>query len=122
MNFTDNDIAPVKLDGKWGFIDRKGAFVVPPQFDEITYENNGLYGYLQSDKVGYLNLEGQIQIPAQYDTLTGYSLLDQIAYEFYDDGYTIVRIGEYFGVINSQGQYILQPRYNGIGDCYNRDY
>jgi WG containing repeat len=30
-------VAPVRLDGKWGFIDKRGAFVVKPEYDRREF-------------------------------------------------------------------------------------
>ena len=38
-------LAPVKIDGKWGFIDTKGNVVITPAYDEVRthqYETDDL--------------------------------------------------------------------------------
>jgi hypothetical protein len=45
----------VKINGKWGFIDRSGKVVIPPQFD--TYSGSGFHEDLAkviiNDQKGY---------------------------------------------------------------------
>ena len=49
-NITDigmfnKGLAPVKIDGKWGFIDTKGTVVIPPAYNEVLthqYETDKL--------------------------------------------------------------------------------
>jgi len=46
-------VAPVRLDGKWGFIDKHGAFVVKPEYDaanssyqrRMGCKRDGLFGF-----------------------------------------------------------------------------
>lgn len=36
------EYSPERFEGKWGYIDAKGAFVINPQFDEAYYFENGI--------------------------------------------------------------------------------
>ena len=40
--FLQEDRCGALADGKWGFIDRKGEFVVTPKYDEVLAFSEGL--------------------------------------------------------------------------------
>ncbi|MBK8268048.1 MAG: WG repeat-containing protein [Planctomycetes bacterium] len=46
------DIDPAKLNSKWGYVDRTGAFVIKPQFDEA-------YPFTLSEKVAVVRQNGK---------------------------------------------------------------
>ena len=60
----------------------------------------------KNGKVGYLNTSGEEIVPAQFDYLYSDSDLGW-AEDFYDDGYTIIRMGDVCGVIDKTGKYII---------------
>ncbi len=46
-NFEDagpfsEDKAPVKITGLWGFIDKKGQFVISPRYDSVSVFRSGV--------------------------------------------------------------------------------
>lgn len=53
---------PVKLGGKWGYINRKGEMIVQPQFDEASEVKPDLSGRVMKDnKEGHVDMNGQIK-------------------------------------------------------------
>ena len=45
IGMFNEGLAPVKIDGKWGFIDKKGNVVIAPQYNEVRthqYETDDL--------------------------------------------------------------------------------
>jgi hypothetical protein len=82
-SYFHNGLAQVKINSKYGFIDRQGKIVMPAQIDEIQSEdfanmrgNNGFYDSLPNEGVvkarigkkwGYVNTQGKIQIPMKFD-------------------------------------------------------
>ncbi len=63
-------LAPVKKDGKYGYVNGKGKFVVPVLFESYTEAcfNSDLILLKHKGKYGYMNGEGQIVIPFEYDS------------------------------------------------------
>jgi hypothetical protein len=47
-------------DGKVGFINTKGEFVIKPQFDNAEDFQDGLALVMTSDAYGYVNAQGQM--------------------------------------------------------------
>ena len=53
-------LAPVKMDGKWGFIDKNGVMIIQPKYDYVAGFSNGLslVGIKNWGKLGYINKDG----------------------------------------------------------------
>jgi hypothetical protein len=168
------DYIPVKLGGKWGFLDRSLKMAIAPQFDETFPEahwglrpvrKGGKWGFIHarsgemaipfefdsadsfnyvegmsspwapvsmSGKWGYIDRLGRVRIPFQFDNAE--SLWSGNFYELQDrarradklnpwrtflmtvtepasgsPAWTRVRVGDLWGVVNSNGQFILPP-------------
>jgi hypothetical protein len=73
-NQVDLKLIPVKSGGKWGYINRKGEYVINPQFQEADFFREGLARVRSSDgKIGFINSDGKYEIPAQYKSTTYFS-------------------------------------------------
>jgi hypothetical protein len=73
----------VEKNGKWGFIDREGRFVISPQFDysraepTITQLSEGLAGVTKNGKFGYVDKTGAYVIGPTFTK--GFEFRDGIA-------------------------------------------
>ncbi len=124
---------PVKIDGKWGYIDHCGRLVVKPKFEFARGFSEGLapvnfgglafkgglspidqkFDYVAGGKWGFINTTGEVVIPAQYDGARGF-----------DDGLATVNIGSKetskagmalggaWGVIDKTGKLVIPARFN----------
>lgn len=104
-----NGLAPVRVDGKWGFIDSTGSMVIEPQFESFGSDdiylsreqvfNEGLLAVAREGKVGYINEAGAFVIEPQFDDATSFS--EGFAY-------TWTRIGESvtLAVIDKRGKQV----------------
>ncbi|MBL4648515.1 MAG: WG repeat-containing protein, partial [Aureispira sp.] len=45
-------------EGKWGYIDKKGAVVIDFKYDKAAYFKNGLAKIEEEGKAGYVNKKG----------------------------------------------------------------
>lgn len=91
--------------GKWGYINKRGEFVITPQFDGAASFKNGLapvkIGDLDSGKYGYINTSGEFVATPQFDW----------AYSF-SEGLACVKIGGKYGYINTGIEYIVTPQFS----------
>lgn len=55
--FHEN-LAVVKIGGKWGYIDKSGTIVIPGQFDMAKKFTNGLAAVIIENKIGYIDEKG----------------------------------------------------------------
>lgn len=64
--FYDSLCAMTDRYGKWGIIDRKGEWVVKPEYDGIAHENAGFWLLNKEEKRGLLDKKAQPVIPVEY--------------------------------------------------------
>lgn len=57
----------VSKNGLYGFIDKNGAVLVPLQYQDFAYPQEGLAAVKQGNKWGFINLQNQVVIPFRYD-------------------------------------------------------
>ncbi len=96
---------PFPRKGKYGYRDRSGEFVIPPQFDYAGEFSEGLavvgLGRFPATKWGYINLQGQVVIPAQFDG----------AHDF-AEGMAAVSVGGKLGYIDRAGKLAVPPQFD----------
>lgn len=121
-----NGIAPVIMrDKSCAYIDENGEIVMQfENFTKLGSFHNGLAWFAdKNDKVGYINEKGEIVIEPQFELYANVIRQDIFKQEsfyaggnFYDDGYAIVETSNYKqGVIDMNGNYVLEPIYDNIG-------
>ena len=52
-------LAPVKSEGKWGFIDRRGNVVIGPRWEIVSQFENGIAPVRKGGVEGYINTSGE---------------------------------------------------------------
>lgn len=64
---TGDELYPVVSGGKWGFIDKTGAMVIPPQYDEVALRPDnargfyhGLVAVLEDGRWRYIDRTGTV--------------------------------------------------------------
>jgi hypothetical protein len=55
------------MNGKWGLIDKKGKYIIDPEYDDIESFHEGLALVELHGKSGYINRQGEIVIPIVYE-------------------------------------------------------
>lgn len=96
---------PIELNGKWGFIDEKGAVKIKPQYDfvEDFSENIALVG--RDDAVAFINKAG--------DRITDFEFTNAYAFK---NGYAVVGIDDKYGAINREGEVVVPVKYSDVGE------
>jgi hypothetical protein len=80
------NLIPVKSNDKWGYINKKGEYVINPQFKEADFFRDGLAKVTGPDgKVGFIDEKGKYIIPTQYKDATPFS--NGLAFVVNDGGY-----------------------------------
>ena len=83
-----------------GFINKKGEFVINPQFESAKPFREGLAAVRQNDKWGFIDNTGKMIINPQFEHVS--SFYDSKAL-FYD--------GKQWGFINKKGEYDINPQF-----------
>lgn len=64
--FSDG-LAAVQIDGKYGFIDTEGEFILQPTWEKATFFSCGLCSASEENKWGYIDRQGNWVIAPQFD-------------------------------------------------------
>ena len=67
------EMAAVKVSGKWGFINKSGKEVIAPVYRVVSDFENGFARVNQNGSWGCINKEGKIIIPIKYEALLNFS-------------------------------------------------
>ncbi|MDX2191638.1 MAG: WG repeat-containing protein [Bacteroidota bacterium] len=142
---TSSDLLPVKIDYKWGFIDKEGNTVIQPQYDFTTNFICDHAKVKDKGKWGVIDQTGKVLVPIEYNDIiifcpkyiafkkdslwgvddpTGYTILpaNYQSITALDANNLMLKKGGLFGVYNHTIDKSIEPNYNGItivgGDFY----
>ncbi len=147
-DFDENYLAIVKKGGKYGLITPSETFILSIEYEKIQYMGNDRYYYVDDNqvgyfaqydtnmsvikevtydkvgsftddlayvvrdsKVGYINQNGEEVIDLTFDYCEDFNL------NFYN-GYAFVYQDELFGIIDSNGDFILTPQLDEVINDY----
>lgn len=65
--FNDATWAAVKLNGKWGFVDKDGTVQIQPQYEDARSFANGLAAVKREGLWGYIDTTGELVIAPQFE-------------------------------------------------------
>lgn len=66
-------VAPARLDGKWGLIDREGNWRVTPTYESVYRGGDGRIGIKQNGLWGFISTSGEVVIAPRYVEVRGFS-------------------------------------------------
>jgi hypothetical protein len=80
ITYSDEPLAVVQLNGKWGFIDTKGNEVVPCKYDEVNKFSEGLSAVELNDRWMYIDKTGKVIIKLNKGTVIANRFSEGFAY------------------------------------------
>lgn len=101
-DFSDG-LALVKLDGRYGYINKEGDFVVEANYEEAESFSEGLAKVKIGDAYGYINVKNKLVIEAVYDKAQAFK-----------DGIAIVSINGLYGSIDKKGRLVQEVKYDAL--------
>lgn len=105
-DFSDN-LAPVKINGKFGYINPEGKFVIPPKFTSAGRFSSGLAAAVAGGKCGYIDKKGKFVIPPKFEPPGN----------AFEDGLAPVEVNGQWGFINPKGEYVVSPQFEMSPSC-----
>ena len=137
FSISAQELALVRENGKFGYIDKSGNYVIEPQFSKAKSFSEGRAAVEKSKKWGFIDTSGKWVIEPEYDKVkyfnSGYALVlknDQWNYidtsgkvletpstdKYFDfeDGVAFIRQNEKIGLIGTDGKLILEPTFEAI--------
>ncbi|UBF30064.1 WG repeat-containing protein (plasmid) [Kovacikia minuta CCNUW1] len=107
-SFSEGVLVVAANNNRYGYINRDGRWVISPQFLDARGFSQGLAAVAigSPDSWGYIDHHSKIVIPPKFDWVE----------RFAKNGLAIVRVGTKYGLINRNGQYVLQPKYESISE------
>ncbi len=103
QSLLNTSLFPFKRDGRYGFMDRNGAVVIDPQFDQLGFFYEGLATAVKDARYGYVDKLGSEVLPFRFESASDF-----------EGGRAIVQENGLYGVIDRIGNYILKPIYSDI--------
>ena len=104
-NSFKGGMARVRMDEKWGFINKEGEMVIEPQFERASDFREGLARVRKGMRWGYINTKGEFVVPPKY-----YRADD------FEHGLARVRTRSRYGFIDHQGNWVINPKYRRATD------
>ncbi len=98
-----NGLAAVKLNGKWGFIDKTGKEIIPLKYDHAEYFKDGFAKVKLNDKYGFIDKMGKEVIPLKYDDVWSFK-----------DGFASVRLNDKWGLVDKASKKITPFKYDFV--------
>ncbi|MFA5804776.1 MAG: WG repeat-containing protein [Melioribacteraceae bacterium] len=97
---TDQKLLPVKVNGKWGFINEIGKLIIESQFNAVSEFSEGLAEINVNNKWGYINMKGKVVIDPQFDITDRFS-----------ESLASIKIDDKWGYINTNGEIVIPPQF-----------
>lgn len=125
---------------KYGIIDKRGKFVVPPTYDIIEDMSEGLYLASKNERYGFINARGEVIVSLKYTNALPFSqgvaavaidsnwfFIDQTGKQmfinrfldvssFSDSACAVTQDGENWGYIDMTGNFIIEPKFESAED------
>ena len=98
-----NGLIKVRLDGKYGFINKDGEEIIPCKYEDADVFSDGLAKVKSAEGWGFVNENGEEIISCKYEEANNFWL-----------GLTIVQSAEGLGTINKDGEEIIPCKYEEV--------
>ena len=95
-------VASASLDGRWGFVDTRGAWAIPPRFDDAhEFENGTVAAVSEGERWGLIGRDGQWRAQPEWDALEWSS----------ECGAFVARRNGHVGLVDAKGRVVVEPHY-----------
>lgn len=106
MNFN-NGLIPVKIDKKWGYVNKEGKLAIPAKYDGITEFNGGYAAVKSGDKSFIIDTKG---------TETPVSINDIDLVQHFSEGLAPYKTKNgSFGFTDAKGKSVINAQFKSVG-------
>jgi len=91
---------PVKVEGRWGYINDGGRLQIEPSFQHASLFHEGVAVVRQSNRWKYIDKSGEVAIEGNFSNIRNFS-----------QGKAAVRFDGRWGYINKAGAFVINPKY-----------
>ena len=102
-------MAPVRYKESYGFINSRGRMMIQPRYSKVSVFSNGRAMVQRNGECGYVNKKGEEIINLEYSKCLDFEEDRAVVYHGYRSG----------GIIDTMGQYIIDPNVNKLLDFSN---
>lgn len=125
----------VKVNGKWGYINKNGVYEIEPQYINADPFSEGLACVERDGQYGYINSKNEIMIEFQYNFAASFSeglahvmidrkwgyidksnkIIIRLQFEacsYFSEYRAIIRKGAYDGYIDKKGNVVINPQFD----------
>ena len=99
-DFIFNGLIKVKLDGKYGFINKDGEEIIPCKYEDADNFPDGLVKVKSAEGWGFVNENGEEIVPCKYEEVNNFL-----------DGPFLVQSKYGWGFVNEDGEEIIPCKY-----------
>jgi outer membrane protein assembly factor BamD len=96
-------LAPVKQDGKWGFINGEGRFIIEPRYEDAFLFSDQAAAVQEGGKWGFINRSGKFLVEPKYQSAA-----------IFRQGLAAVRWEGKWGFIDKTGEMVVPPRFEQV--------
>ena len=107
---SDEKLAIILINEKYGCINQKGKLVIPAIYDRIGMWSEGLASVMLNEKVGFIDVKGNQVIPLDY-----YVDCDWGEMPFFSEGLTAMNLNGAWGFIDRTGKEVIPFYYQEAG-------
>lgn len=107
LGVLEDNIAPAKINGKYGYINGKFEELSPFSWDGATAMKEGIAAVKQGDKWALINEKFELLTDFIYDDVK----TDEYGYCCVDEAYIFVKKGDAYELVNEKGETIGEDRY-----------
>lgn len=116
-----NSLTRAKKNGKWGFLNSSGSFVIAPQFDWVSHFSEGLAAVMVRKRYGFIDETGGFVIGARYkdagDFSEGLARVKIGGATIYPTGMTLTKRNDNkWQFIDKLGNTVFQIKADTVGD------
>ncbi|WP_040193374.1 WG repeat-containing protein [Clostridium culturomicium] len=95
-----DDLACVRINGKYGYINKSGEVVIQPAYDSSSFFLGGFSIQTKGKLKGCIDTNGNVVIPFEYEEI-----------DFSNTPYFSVKKEGKYGCINTKGEIIIEPSF-----------